>query len=218
MTTTTTTHRDPRQRLSYHHHHRDPRQRLSHHHHHRDPRQGLSHYRNPPNFVPPTGGAAQNLSHLHPHIENFPPRALIPRTSPYHNPQHQSRNRGDAGSTHTRRYQPPWGSYPPNIHYPLRKTQSPRMPTKLKNPRHPAENPRDPRVTPVTWGSLLSSPQRPRISSDPTNTTITKLTAHLHRKRCWTKSPRSIPNPARRSDPPSDSVQLAKSTPVTDNR
>ena len=218
MTTTMTNHRDPRQRLSHHHHHRDPRQRLSHHHHHRDPRQWLSHHFHPLNFVPPTGGAAQNLSHLHPHIENFPPRALIPKTSPSYPHRYPSPNRGDNQGTHTRRYQPPWGSKPPNIHYPLRKTQSPRMPKKSRNSRHHADNPRDPLVTPVPWGSLLSSLQTSWISSDPTNTTIAKLTAHLHRKRCSTKSQRSIPNPARRSDPPSNSVQLAKSTPVTDNR
>ena len=195
--------------------HRDPRQRLSHHHHHRDPRQRLSHYHPTQNFVPPTERAAQILTLRHPQIEELPPRAS-PKTSLHHT--HPSPNRGDTEGTHTRRYQPPWGSNPPNIHYPLRKTQSPQMPKKSKNFRHPGENPREPLVTPVSWGSHPSSPQTPWISSDPTDTIITELNAHPHRKRHHQKSPRSTRNPARKNDPPSNSVQLAKSTPVIDSR
>ena len=196
--------------------HRDPRQRLSHHHHHRDPRQRLSHYRNPPNFVPPTGGAAQNRSHLHPHIDHFPPQAPIPKTSRPHLHPYPSPNSGDTEDTHTRRYQPPWGSNPPNICYPLRKTRNPRKPKMSRNSRHPADNHLDSLVTPAPCGSLpLSSPWK---SSDPTDTTVARLKPHPHRKRHHQKYPRSNRNLARRDDPPSNYAHHEKGLPVADNR
>ena len=198
--------------------HHDTRQRLSHHHHHRVPRQRLSPYLTPPNFVPPTGGAAQIYTPRHPQTEEFHTRALIPKTSLSYPHRYPSPNRGDTQGTHTRRYQPPWGSKPPNIHYPLRKTQSPRMPKKSRNSRHPADNPRDPLVTPVPWGSLPSSPQTPWISSDPTDTTAAKLKLYPHRTRHHKKPTRSTWNPARKNDPPSNSGLRAKSIPATDNR
>ena len=215
---TTASHRDPRQRLSHHHLHRNPRQRLSHHHPHRAPLQRHSHYHTPQNFVPPTGGAAQIFTPRHPQTEESPPRAVTPKTILHHTHPCQSPSRGDTESTHTRRYQPPWGSNPPNTRYHLRKTRNPRKPKKSRNSRHPTENPRDPLVTPVPWGSLPSSPQTPWKSSDPTDTTVAKLKPHPHRKRHHPKSPRSTRNPARSDDLPSNSDHHAKGLPATDNR
>ena len=139
-------------------------------------------------------------------------------TNPSYSNLYPSPSRGDTESTHTRRDKPPWGSNPPNIHYPLRKTQNPRMPKNSRNSRHPAENPRDPLVTPVPWGSLPSSPQTPWTSSDPTDTTVAQLLHHPHRKTHQRKFPQSTWNPVKRNALPSNSEHHEKGLLATNNR
>ena len=201
---TTTNHRDPRQRLSYHHNHRNPRQRLSHH--------------NPPqNFVPTTGGAAQIFTPRHPQTEESPPQAATPKMSLHHNHPYQSRSRGDIENTHTRRYQPPCGSNPPNTHYPLRKIRNPRKPRKSKNSRRPVDNHGQPRVSIAPRGSLHLSSRTPSKSSDTTDTIAAKLKHHHLRKRCQRKFAPNHWNPVKRDAIPSNSEHHEKGSTATDN-